>query len=71
MKIGRKNVTTTIDIAREALLNYRRQWQAWLELEHTTDAERQLAELKIALIDQELASGELADATELLKALGV
>lgn len=29
-------------------------WAMWLELKHTTDAERELARLKIALIDAEL-----------------
>ena len=49
-------MTNELDITREALLHYREKWQLWLTLIHTTDAERQLAQLKVALIDRELAS---------------
>lgn len=44
-----------IDVVREALTAYRRQWEWWLGAMHTTDAERELAHMKIALIDAELA----------------
>ncbi|ACF05148.1 gp51 [Mycobacterium phage Predator] len=43
-----------MDVVKEALLHYRSMWAMWLELKHTTDAERELARLKIALIDAEL-----------------
>jgi hypothetical protein len=43
-----------LDIVREALLAYRQQWAAWLRLKLTTEAERELAQTKIALIDKEL-----------------
>jgi len=43
-----------MNIVREALLSYRVQWEMWLKLSQTTDAERELARIKIQLIDQEL-----------------
>jgi hypothetical protein len=45
-----------MDVTREALLHYREMWRSWLRLMHTTEAERELATLKIALIDKELAA---------------
>jgi hypothetical protein len=44
-----------MDVIKEALLAYRAQWEPWLWLILVTDAERELARLKIALIDRELA----------------
>lgn len=43
--------TLQSNIVREAMLSYRRQWEVWFELIHTTDAERELARVKIELID--------------------
>ncbi|AHG24443.1 hypothetical protein PBI_OAKER_52 [Mycobacterium phage Oaker] len=43
-----------MDVIKEALLHYRSMWSMWLELKHTTEAERELARVKIALIDAEL-----------------
>jgi hypothetical protein len=48
-------VDEELDIVREALLSYRRWYSTWLEMRLTTDAEKQLATLKIALIDRELS----------------
>lgn len=45
-----------LDITGEALAAYRQRWAAWLNLSQTTDAERELAATKIALIDTQLAS---------------
>jgi hypothetical protein len=45
-----------LDVTREALTFYRKMWSTWLELILTTDAERELARTKIALIDKELQS---------------
>lgn len=45
-----------LNIIEEALQHYRRQWEWWLSLLHTTDAERELARVKIALIDAEIAN---------------
>jgi hypothetical protein len=45
-----------IDTVGEALAAYRAQWEPWLWLRLVTDAERELARLKIALIDAELAA---------------
>jgi hypothetical protein len=47
--------TSELNVTREALTVYRRQWEWWLQAMHTTDAERELARMKIALIDAELA----------------
>lgn len=47
---------TDMNVTREALLHYRDKWTLWLSLLHTTDSERELARLKIALIDKELQS---------------
>jgi len=47
-------MTISQEIVREALLAYRDRWTSWLNLWHTTEAERELAKVKIALIDQEL-----------------
>lgn len=44
-----------MDVVKEALLHYRSMWAMWLELKHTTEAERELARLKIAMIDAELS----------------
>jgi hypothetical protein len=46
-----------IDVVREALLHYRGVWMWWLSARGTTDTERQLANMKLALIDKELARG--------------
>lgn len=45
-----------MDVVREALLEYRQKWVGWLSLMHTTSAEKQLARLKIELIDRELST---------------
>lgn len=47
-----------MDVIREALLHYRAKWELWPELIHTTDAERELAKIKIALIDKELEASK-------------
>lgn len=44
-----------LNVVKEALVHYRSMWAWWLELKMTTEAERELARTKIALIDRELA----------------
>lgn len=51
---GPKPTALSMTIVREALFAYREKWASWLRLRHTTEAEKELAKLKIALIDQEL-----------------
>jgi len=53
-----------LDVTREALLALRSQYLHWLDLQHTTLAERRLAQTKIALIDVELGEGIMADGIE-------
>ena len=48
-----------MDVVKEALLHYRSMWSMWLELKHTTEAERELARTKIELIDRELSPREI------------
>lgn len=43
-----------LDIVREALLHLRGTYRMWLSLKHTSEMERRLAAVKIALIDREL-----------------
>lgn len=45
-----------LNVVKEALVHYRSMWAWWLELKMTTEAERELARMKIALIDRELLS---------------
>lgn len=45
-----------LGVVKEALVHYRSMWAMWLELRMTTEAERELARVKIALIDRELLS---------------
>lgn len=45
-----------LSVVKEALVHYRSMWAMWLELRMTTEAERELARMKIALIDRELLS---------------
>ena len=45
-----------LSVVKEALAHYRSMWAMWLELSMTTEAERELARMKIALIDRELLS---------------
>jgi hypothetical protein len=49
-----KREVSSLDVTREALLAYRQRWEWWLTLVHTTETERALAEVKIALIDSAL-----------------
>ena len=51
---GQFNCYNDLDIVREALLNYRHQWVWWLSAEHSSDAERELARMKLAVIDRAL-----------------
>lgn len=44
-------MSVTDTIVREALENYRAIWVAWLRSKNTTDSERELAHMKIQLID--------------------
>jgi hypothetical protein len=39
---------------KEALEAYRKSWEMWLSLKHTTENEKELARTKIRLIDVEL-----------------
>ena len=45
-----------LDITGEALKFYRTHLENWLKLKLATDAERELARTKIALIDRELVA---------------
>ena len=45
-----------LGVVKEALVHYRSMWAMWLELRMTTETERELARVKIALIDRELLS---------------
>jgi hypothetical protein len=44
-----------MDVILEALGIYRSQWEWWLTSLHATDAERELARIKLAMIDEVIA----------------
>jgi hypothetical protein len=45
-------------VVREALLAQRKMYEVWVTLLHTSDAERELAAMKIGLIDVALKEGD-------------
>ena len=48
-----------LDITSLALLSLRWRYESWLSLLHTTDAERELANIKIAMINEALTEKEI------------
>jgi hypothetical protein len=44
-----------MDVVSEALHIYRSQWEWWLTSKHATDMERELARIKLALIDEAIS----------------
>jgi ribosomal 30S subunit maturation factor RimM len=54
----------TRDMVVEALLSHRQTYRGWLKLHQTTDEERELAKLKITVINQALSELEVEAAND-------